>query len=1121
MACVDVDMNSPVKLEQVESKLDTTEIPICESDPNFAVICSFIEQFGSSLDLHLDIAQLKSMLETNEKTPEELVELHIKLLRKRRKYIQRDKWERALVKFISEYSNVDAWELERYGYKNVNLGIRLAAFKNLLEAQFDYNAKFKTGINAMEAQSLRLAPIGRDIHGNQYWFQLDSEFCLRLYREEPDDEKSWILICKNKVDLEFLISSLQTQTLDQLKDSTPTSEHTRENDDSNLIFPINSIKDEQYEKERSTFSFDQKLIPTEELKSENSSELTDYIKDEVTLSHDNHHPTQCIVKSESENDNLSKIDLKSIGQDCKQQSHQLPKLFLPDINFQKSSAPAEIDSEVHTVLNNLLDKISTKDQFSSQKKHLEVNLQDITDLCNQLLDQVCSSFQQPISSKYTNEDLDEQKPINLLESSPSTNLIEASNGQESGNKEQSEDEDLTPSRSTFSSKKRGRKSRRGGRKTQNQNNRSFDEKSESESQNATEVQVPIEAKPQSGRGRGGAGRGRGRRVSIPELQIIENAERSPSPQPIKRQSRRIQALQEKKNAELAEKVKREQQHLEEMAKKMQANKVKSQENSCDSFKSKDSRKSSYNTEESSSESDQVSEKNRSKKKRKKKKKGIPGKKGCPWDSADSSSEPSEEEEEEEIEEEEDEILQFDENEDEFACEEPEPDAEPIILKRARTAKKVKEKAPDQESSSESEEINDDTPCQRCGKYDHPDWILLCDKCDVGFHTACLRPPLMSIPEGDWFCPPCENKLLIEKLQERFEVLSKALEKKELEEMRKQRLKQVELSLNQLFKPKPVENHRKSTEEREYEEKPVKKYSKRFSDEESDMERSDNESDGESDESEYLLLRSARSRKKISYQFTEYDAMINSAIQDEGYDEVPQDVPFGQSRGKDMATIEQALKQQEAEEKENEMEPEQFNIENEVDSKSEDLVQPEVDEKAEPVNNEEEKEEEVVDEDSDFEPQKRKKVRRQAKKRRLNDLEAPSEDDSDESFKGGSDTEVEDASEETLEESLDEEEEESNGSWKKFRISKKSKGRRVRGSKKGGYRRDDFVVDSDDSEYEAGGRSRTRTAARKRVSYKEFTSDEEEEEYETSKKRKLSGSDTSDEEWTENDDDDDV
>ncbi len=35
-------------------------------------------------------------------------------------------------------------------------------------------------------------------------------------------------------------------------------------------------------------------------------------------------------------------------------------------------------------------------------------------------------------------------------------------------------------------------------------------------------------------------------------------------------------------------------------------------------------------------------------------------------------------------------------------------------------------------------------------------ILLCDKCDAGYHTACLRPPLMIIPDGDWFCPPCEH-----------------------------------------------------------------------------------------------------------------------------------------------------------------------------------------------------------------------------------------------------------------------------------------------------------------------------------------------------------------------------
>ncbi|ACO63635.1 ring PHD BROMO family protein [Micromonas commoda] len=32
--------------------------------------------------------------------------------------------------------------------------------------------------------------------------------------------------------------------------------------------------------------------------------------------------------------------------------------------------------------------------------------------------------------------------------------------------------------------------------------------------------------------------------------------------------------------------------------------------------------------------------------------------------------------------------------------------------------------------------------------------LLCDGCDSAWHMACLRPPLTTIPEGDWMCPGC-------------------------------------------------------------------------------------------------------------------------------------------------------------------------------------------------------------------------------------------------------------------------------------------------------------------------------------------------------------------------------
>uniref|UniRef100_A0A665VPR4 E3 ubiquitin-protein ligase UHRF n=1 Tax=Echeneis naucrates TaxID=173247 RepID=A0A665VPR4_ECHNA len=48
-------------------------------------------------------------------------------------------------------------------------------------------------------------------------------------------------------------------------------------------------------------------------------------------------------------------------------------------------------------------------------------------------------------------------------------------------------------------------------------------------------------------------------------------------------------------------------------------------------------------------------------------------------------------------------------------------------------------------------------CQICGIKQDPDKQLLCDECDMAFHTYCLNPPLTSIPEDeDWYCPGCRN-----------------------------------------------------------------------------------------------------------------------------------------------------------------------------------------------------------------------------------------------------------------------------------------------------------------------------------------------------------------------------
>jgi remodeling and spacing factor 1 len=56
-----------------------------------------------------------------------------------------------------------------------------------------------------------------------------------------------------------------------------------------------------------------------------------------------------------------------------------------------------------------------------------------------------------------------------------------------------------------------------------------------------------------------------------------------------------------------------------------------------------------------------------------------------------------------------------------------------------------------------------TACRVCSKSDRPEVLLLCDDCDDAYHIECLRPALISVPDGDWFCPLCEHKKLSDQL----------------------------------------------------------------------------------------------------------------------------------------------------------------------------------------------------------------------------------------------------------------------------------------------------------------------------------------------------------------------
>ncbi|KAE8769237.1 lysine-specific demethylase 5B [Hordeum vulgare] len=57
---------------------------------------------------------------------------------------------------------------------------------------------------------------------------------------------------------------------------------------------------------------------------------------------------------------------------------------------------------------------------------------------------------------------------------------------------------------------------------------------------------------------------------------------------------------------------------------------------------------------------------------------------------------------------------------------------------------------------DAEVSQDDQVCEQCESGLHGDAMLLCDRCDKGWHMYCLSPPLESVPPGNWYCSDCMN-----------------------------------------------------------------------------------------------------------------------------------------------------------------------------------------------------------------------------------------------------------------------------------------------------------------------------------------------------------------------------
>jgi remodeling and spacing factor 1 len=212
-------------------------------------------------------------------------------------------------------------------------------------------------------------------------------------------------------------------------------------------------------------------------------------------------------------------------------------------------------------------------------------------------------------------------------------------------------------------------------------------------------------------------------------------------------------------------------------------------------------------------------------------------------------------------------------------------------------------------------------CCVCSKTDRPESLLLCDDCDDAYHLECLKPILLSVPDGDWYCPLCEHKRLCDNLIEKFIQLLK--EHAELEVKRNQcmskrtnRLANVMFNLDRMVKRSTKKRRTNgivySDEENEDDEEEAADENNK-SEEEEDEEDDDSvygfKDDGSIDggdkskrsstspsrgrrgehEPERLGVRSCR-RKPQNYRFDDYDKKMKEAMIDAGAngDEIDKD-----------------------------------------------------------------------------------------------------------------------------------------------------------------------------------------------------------------------------------------
>jgi len=87
-----------------------------------------------------------------------------------------------------------------------------------------------------------MEPLGRDKLGNLYWYQVDGDASMRVYKDDPEEE-TWELVAQNRDELVSVLNQLKSGPTVVREDAEKSPSETMEDDEDSMQDYANIIRD--------------------------------------------------------------------------------------------------------------------------------------------------------------------------------------------------------------------------------------------------------------------------------------------------------------------------------------------------------------------------------------------------------------------------------------------------------------------------------------------------------------------------------------------------------------------------------------------------------------------------------------------------------------------------------------------------------------------------------------------------------------------------------------------------------------------------------------------------------------------------------------------------------------